>query len=84
VFLDHASQVLIVPKSSELQMPKMVAIGPFQKFNLRHEFWSDPNTFLHIISGQAFAPARTMRLWQVDEWAFQNHQELQLFEYLTA
>src|SRR6266404_7993505 len=74
VFLDHAPRVLIVPKSSELRMPQMIAFSPLQEFDLRHEFWSDPNTFLHIVGGQAFTPTRTMRLWQVDEWTFKDHR----------
>ena len=32
-------------------MPQMVVVGPFQQFNLRYEFGTDPNTLLHLLRG---------------------------------
>src|SRR5438309_189374 len=64
-------------------MPEMIRFSPLQKLDLSHEFKPDPNTLLHIVSGQAFAPTRAMRLWQVDEWTFRDHQGSQLFDRLA-
>jgi hypothetical protein len=54
--------------------PQMIALGPFQKFDLSYEFRLGPNTFLHIVGGQAFAPTRTMRLRKIYERTGRHHE----------
>jgi DNA-binding NtrC family response regulator len=36
-------------------MPEIIRLGPLQKLDLSDELGSDPNTFLHILSGYAQA-----------------------------
>ena len=65
-------------------MPQLVALGPFQEFNLGYQFGIDPNTLLHFLDGQGFAPSRLSRFWQVDEGTFNPRWRAQLLKHLAA
>ena len=71
-FFDNRSRILVITQSGKLCMAQVVASGPFQEFNLRYEFGIDPNTLLHLLSRQGFAPSRLSRFWQVDEGTFNS------------
>ena len=61
----------------------MVGVGPFQKFDLSHQLRFNPNTFLHLVGGHTFAPARAMLFGKIDKRTFRNHKRLQFLEQLT-
>src|SRR5258708_2834228 len=61
----------------------MVALSPFQEFNLCDEFGPEPNAFLHVFGGQTFAPSRAMPLWKIHERTFGRHKGPKFLEYVT-
>jgi hypothetical protein len=62
----------------------MIRCGPFQEFNLSHKLRPDPDAFLHVLSGQAFAPSPFVHLGKVDERAIGRHQTAQPSEHLPS
>ena len=44
---NHAARILVFAQSNKLRVSQMIAFGPFQEFNLCHEFRIDPNTSVY-------------------------------------
>jgi hypothetical protein len=51
-FRDDAAKVFVFPQPDNLRMPQPIPIGPFEKFDLRHRFWPQPNGFLHLLGAE--------------------------------
>jgi len=56
VLFDYTTCFFVRSQSDELRVSQMVAFGPLQEFDLRHEFRPEPNALFHVIGGQALAP----------------------------
>jgi hypothetical protein len=50
MLLDDALGIPIVTKPCEFRVPKMIALRPFQEFDLSHKLRLNPDTFLHVPS----------------------------------
>src|SRR5258708_12103986 len=59
-------------------MPQPVAFGPLQEFDNSHQFRTHPDTFLHLLSIQNFAPSGASGLRQIHERTFISDERLQL------
>jgi len=56
MLLGDVSSVFVLAKTSKLRVTQMIAIGPFQVFDPRHNFGTDPYALFHIFSGQSGSP----------------------------
>src|ERR1700683_675889 len=65
-------------------MPQSIRTGPFEKFNLSHRFWSQPNCFLHLFRTKRFAPSWSSGLWQIHERAGWRHEMPWFREHLPS
>jgi len=81
VFFDDLARVLVFPHPDKFRISQMVAFGPLQEFDLRHEFRSEPNTLLHVLSGQTLAWAMDFR--EIDEQTFQRNKRSKFLEYVA-
>jgi hypothetical protein len=64
-------------------MPKMVGVGPFQKFYLNDQCRLNPNAFLHFVGVQTLTPPGLLLFREVGKRAIWSDQRLQLLEQLT-
>jgi len=83
VFFDNRCRILVITQSGKLRMTQVAAFGPFQEFNLGYQFGIDPNTLLHFLRRQSFAPSRLSRFRQVDEGTFNPRQRPQFLKHLA-
>jgi hypothetical protein len=56
LLFNHAPSIFVVAQSGEFRVPKMIALRPLQGFDLSDDSGPNPNTLLHVISSQPFAP----------------------------
>ena len=47
MLLHRSPGVLVIAQPNEFRMPEVIAVCPFQKLDLRYEYRSNPNAFLH-------------------------------------
>ena len=66
----------------ETRVTKTVSFCPFQKLYPRRQFWFDPNALLHLLGGEALAPARPAGFRQIDEWTGFDFEGLKFLKYL--
>src|ERR1700724_2427858 len=59
-------------------MPHPVSFGPLQEFYNRYQFWTDPKTFLHLLSVKNLSPPGASSLRQIHKRAFVRDEGLQL------
>jgi hypothetical protein len=67
MFFDYTLRVLVLPQTSKLRMPEVIRFGPFQKFNLGHEFRLQPNAFPHVFGSQPITPPTFVCFGKVDK-----------------
>ena len=46
MLFNHASRILVLPKSDKLRMSQPISFGPFQEFKLSNGFWLQPDCLL--------------------------------------
>jgi hypothetical protein len=62
----------------------MIALCPFEEFNLRHQLRPNPNAFLHVFCGQALTPARSSLLGKIYERTVFDDQRSKPLENLVS
>jgi hypothetical protein len=59
-------------------MAEVVVVGPFEELDRRDQLRLQPVASLHVLCGQALAPAAFSRLGKIAEWAFGDRQTLEI------
>ncbi len=80
----NLSRVLIVPHAGEGDMPQVLTLRPFQELNLSDSLGPEPDTFLHLGSGETITPSSSSLLRQVGEWTDVSAKPLELSKDLPA
>jgi hypothetical protein len=63
------SSDFVVPHSHELDVPDMVRICPFEKFEIGNEAGFHPHALLHLRGSESFSPSPAPRLGKISERA---------------
>src|SRR5580704_17467727 len=59
------SSDFVVPHSHELDVPDMVRICPFEKFEIGNEAGFHPHALLHLRGSESFSPSPAPRLGKI-------------------
>ena len=73
VLFHNASRILVLTKTSEFCVTQVIAVSPFQKFDLRDVFGPYPNALLHVIRRKSGSPAAFFLFGKVHERATSYH-----------
>lgn len=78
-----APRIFVVSHAQEPNVPDMVRIRPFEKFEIRHEFGPYPDALLHLRGSESFAPSPAPRLGKISERARICDEGFEKCEYST-